>query len=102
MNRDAVQALLLRRYFDDWIYQSNIRTVLANRLHEIPGEGNYGSLDQKYAGTAALGTSLLYDFAKKNLRLPPHQSIGSISISFPWNRMFESDITATLAETSSK
>ena len=102
MNRDAVQALLLRRYFDDWIYQSNVRAALANRLYEIPGEGGYGGLDQKYAGTVALGTSLLYDFAQKNLRLPPHQSIASISISFPWNRMFESDITATLAGTSSK
>ena len=68
-------SLLLTRYFDDWIYQANVRTQIANGLiYTVPGDGQYNKLDGKRNG----------------LEKTP---IKNISANFIWNRCFECDLS---------
>ena len=87
-------SLLLTRYFDDWIYQANIRTQLANGLiWTVPGEGNYSKLDGRRAGLEKLTAELAEKFAAENFILPEDLHLKNIRANFIWNRCFESDIS---------
>lgn len=94
MNDYEKNSLLLTRYFDDWAYQANIRTQIANGLiWTVPGEGNYSKLDEKRAGLEKLTAELAEKFAAENFILPAKTSLKNIRAKFPWSRGFESEIT---------
>ena len=87
-------SLLLTRYFDDWIYQANVRTQIANGLiWTVPGEGNYSKLDGKRAGLEKLTAELAKKFADENIILPTNNKVKNLSANFIWNRCFECDFS---------
>ena len=89
--KDA-QELMLKRYLDEWAYQSNVRGRLSNALPGLPGEGNGAKLDGKRAAAAEQGTKWMAEFAEKNIRLPEGFSLKKLRITHPWNRLFECKI----------
>ena len=91
MTNDAADNLLITRYLDDWAYQANVRTVVARQLTWLRGDGVYGTLDGKRAAVKMRVTQLMRRFAEENL--PPFEGSSALSVDFPWNRMFESDVT---------
>ena len=91
MKDAAVDELLLRRYLDDWAYQANVRKIGAAQLNWIAGDGRYETLDDKRDVTADNCAMLLEMFARRNL--PAFTGNDNIRVSFPWNRMFEADIS---------
>lgn len=90
MTNQDIDELLLTRYLDDWVYQSNIRSTVQRQLSWLRGEGYYGSLDEKRTAVGIRTGQMIARFAEKNL--PPFKSLEEIQVSFPWNRMFEADI----------
>ena len=94
MNDYEKNSLLLTRYFDDWVYQANIRTQIGNGLiWTVPGEGSYSKLDEKREGLEKLTAELAEKFANENFILPEKTSLKNIRANFLWNRCFESDIS---------
>ncbi|MBE8955093.1 MAG: DUF4127 family protein [Quinella sp. 2Q5] len=91
MNDNRINELLLRRYLDDWAYQANVRQIGAAQLNWIDGDGRYEVLDGKRAAAAATCAELLEYFAQGNL--PAFTGNDRLRVSFPWNRMFEADIS---------
>ena len=91
MKENSVDELLLRRYLDDWAYQANIRQIVAGQLSWLNGDGRYAALDDKYNFAAENCELLLESFAKRNL--PNFTGNDNIKIRFPWNRMFEAEIS---------
>ena len=90
MKDTDVDELLLTRYLDDWAYQANVRNIIARQLTWLRGDGVYGSLDTKRDAVADRSTRMISRFVEDNF--PPFKSLEEIQVSFPWNRMFESDI----------
>ena len=93
MKDDDIDDLLITRYLDDWAYQANVRNTMARQLSWLRGDGFYGSLDGKRDAVQYRSQRMLTRFVEDNL--PPMRTLEEISIDFPWNRMFESDITHT-------
>lgn len=94
MNDYEKNSLLLTRYFDDWAYQTSIRTQLANGLiWAVPGEGNYLNLNEKREGIEKLIAELAEKFAAENFILPQKTSLKNIRANSPWSRCFEADIS---------
>lgn len=91
MKDNSVKELLLHRYLDDWAYQANVRQVGASQLNWIAGDGRYELLNDKRDFAAYSCAELLENFAKKNL--PAFTGNDNIRVYFPWNRMFEAEIT---------
>ena len=90
MNQHDKNKLLLTRYFDDWLYQANIRTQLANGLiWTVPGEGNYSKLGTRRAGLEKLTAELAKNFAIENI----NADVRNITAEFTWNRCFECDFS---------
>ena len=90
MKPEAVDDLLVTRYLDDWAYQANVRNTMACQLTWLRGDGFYGSLDGKMDAVKYRSTRMMTRFVEDNL--PPMESLEEIEVTFPWNRMFESDI----------
>lgn len=90
MTDDAVDDLLVTRYLDDWAYQANVRNIIARQLTWLRGDGWYGDLDGKKDAVGERTTKMLTNFVDNNL--PPFEGNGHILVTFPWDRMFESDI----------
>ena len=90
MKDSSVDELLLRRYLDDWAYQSNVRQSGAAQLNWLEGDGRYETLDDKRDAAAQTCADLLENFAQKYL--PTFTGNDKIRVRFPWNRMFEADI----------
>ena len=90
MKRADVDALLLTRYLDDWAYQANVRNTIARQLSWLRGDGVYGSLDAKKEAVSQRTQIMLRRFVDSNL--PGLTTLEEITVYFPWNRMFESDI----------
>jgi hypothetical protein len=76
--------LLLVRFLDDWAYQANIREKIATEVL-YPLGGNWSYLNEHSPKIAAETLRQLNVFAARNLPYP----INKLSVSFPWNRMFE-------------
>ena len=93
MTEREKNSLLLTRYFDDWAYQANVRTILRKDLNKIPGEGNDMKLGEKLSGVKLMTEKLISDFAEKNFKLPAGTSLKNISVDFTWNRLFEANIS---------
>ena len=91
MKDNSVDELLLRRYLDDWAYQANVRQIGAAQLDWIAGDGRYETLDDKRDSAAENCALLLTSFAQRNL--PKFTGNDNIRVHFPWNRMFEADIS---------
>ena len=83
--------LLLMRYLDDWAYQANIRAIVAGQLSSFRGEGFYGQLNDKRYSAAEQCSRLIQNFAARNIRTVNFEEYPQVD--FPWNRMFESEIT---------
>ncbi len=96
MKDNAVNELLLHRYLDDWAYQANVRQVGAGQLDWIAGDGRYEVLDDKRDDAADSCALLLENFAKMNL--PSFTGNDNIRVRFPWNRMFEAEISIVLPQ----
>ena len=90
MDADAVDYLLTTRYLDDWAYQANVRTTIARQLTWMRGDGFYGTLGTKKEAVSQRSTRMMNDFIEANL--PPMADVNDVEVTFPWNRMFESDI----------
>ena len=91
MKDNSVDELLLRRYLDDWGYQANVRQIAADQLNWIAGDGRYEFLNDKRDSAAQSCSSLLEIFVQRNL--PKFTGSDNISVNFPWNRMFEAEIS---------
>ncbi len=90
MTDGAVDDLLLTRYLDDWGYQANVRGTIARQLTWLRGDGVYGSLDAKRDAVETRASRFMTRFAEDNL--PPLPELSDLRVTFPWNRMFESDV----------
>ena len=90
MTDAQIDELLLRRYLDDWAYQSNVRKSLSAQLDWIAGDGRYETLDGKRDAACEDCAQLLKFFATHNL--PAFTGRDNLRVKFPWNRMFEADI----------
>ena len=90
MTDAAVDDLLTTRYLDDWAYQANVRNIIARQLTWLRGDGVYGNLGTKYKSVAYRTSTMMKRFVEDNL--PPMSNLEEIEVSFPWNRMFESDV----------
>ncbi|MCR5175324.1 MAG: DUF4127 family protein [Anaerovibrio sp.] len=85
--------LLIRRYLDDWGYQSNIRAELMNKL---PGSKYYFDLAD-YEHTAQEFTAKeLRSFARNNLSEYP--DLNELEFYFPWHLPFIGGIKIPEAE----
>ena len=91
MKDNAVKELLLHRYLDDWAYQANARQIGASQLDWIGGDGRYEFLNDKRDFAVESCSILVADFARKNL--PAFTGSDNIRVRFPWNRMFEAEIS---------
>lgn len=90
MSATDKRSLLLTRYLDDWIYQANIRNIVAGQLAWVRGEGFYDALNDKRDNTADECGRMITNFVRSNL---PNAHVGeSLRVEFPWNRMFEARI----------
>ena len=85
MPRQSIDRLLATRYLDDWAYQANIRTQIADYLAKYPNALQiYLNLKEYESEVVKRENILMKDFADKNF-----PSVGNFIVSNPWNRMFE-------------
>lgn len=89
MSKADKDALLKTRYLDDWMYQGNIRTIVARQLTWLNGDGVYGALNDKREWAEDRVHHIFESFLKEDL---PVVKPSDIKINLPWNRMFEADI----------
>lgn len=88
MSRQSVDRLLVRRYLDDWAYQANVRTQIADYLTKYPQPRQiFLNLKEHEAEVVQLENQLMRTFAEKNL--PQWKNF---TVSNPWHRMFECKI----------
>ena len=90
MTDDSIDELLVTRYLDDWAYQANVRNIIARQLTWLRGDGWYGTLNGKRDVVSDRATKMLSHFVENNF--PPFNGSNYMLVTFPWNRMFESDI----------
>ena len=85
MSRKSIDRLLAYRYLDEWAYQANVRTMIAEKLSTRPdGLQIYLNLGEHEAAVVKRENELIHAFAKKNL-----PQIKKFRLSNPWHRMFE-------------
>ena len=88
MSRQSVDRLLARRYLDDWAYQANVRTQIADYLTKYPQPRQiFLNLKEHEAEVVQLENKFMHEFAAKNL--PQWKNF---TVSNPWHRMFECKI----------
>lgn len=88
MSEAAKNDLLKIRYLDDWVYQANVRQWAAGQL-QGRSDGSYIRLNGAKDDITAYANNAVNDFAAEYLS---SMDIGSVTLEFPWNRMFEADI----------
>ena len=64
--------------------------MIARQLTWLRGDGFYGSLGTKIDAVSMRSSHMMNRFIEENL--PPLAEVDSVVVTFPWNRMFESDI----------
>ena len=90
MSPEDKRDILLTRYLDDWVYQANVRNIVAGQLDWVRGEGFYDSLKDKRYVAIGECEKMMTIFVENNM---PNAHIGeSLRVDFPWNRMFEARI----------
>ncbi len=91
MSRKSIDKLLLRRYLDDWAYQANVRSMIAEELSKRPdGLQIYLNFGDNEAAIVERENELMHAFAKKYLSYRK-----DFVVSNPWHRMFECRIDFT-------
>lgn len=88
--KDKKNRVLLRRYLDDWCYQSVVRTRMYALLYERGEPDKYLHLGVAKERIEKETTLLMREFAKKEL--PYSDILDNLKITLPWNRMFECKI----------
>ena len=88
---DDKNSILFTRYLDDWAYQANVRNIVSAQLNWLNGEGYYNLLDDKKFDAAAWCEEMLTSFVNNNF--PEVTLKDKMRVQFPWNRMFESEIS---------
>ncbi|MBD3880085.1 MAG: DUF4127 family protein, partial [Quinella sp. 1Q5] len=85
MSRKSIDRLLAYRYLDDWAYQANVRTQIAEELSTRPNALQiYLHLGEHESEIVKRENELMQSFVKENLL-----QIKSFTLSNPWHRMFE-------------
>lgn len=91
-DRMQINKMLAIRYVDDWLYQSNARQSVANKLSTIQGLGNYNQLDAKKIEAETLTSEELQKLVVKYGIDKLDKRMKKVKVEFPWNRMYEADI----------
>lgn len=84
------QSLLMTRYLDDWAYQANVRTDMANKIAQMSDPSIYLYLGHYESSMATETATRLLRFAQQHL--PAELLPARFQVSFPWHRMFIADI----------
>ena len=85
MSRNSINRLLVRRYLDDWAYQANVRTQIADELSQLPdGLAIYLNLGEHEAEVVQRENILMHEFAVNHF-----PKWNDFVVSNPWHRMFE-------------
>ena len=88
MSRASKDRLLATRYLDDWAFQANVRTQIADELSKLPdGLQIYLNLGEYESEIVSRENLLMKNFAAKNL---PRWK--NFTVSNTWHRMFECEI----------
>lgn len=87
---DKKNYVLLRRYLDDWCYQTVVRTRMYELLYKRGEPDKYLHLDEAKERIEKETTLLMREFAKE--QLPYSNILDNLKITLPWNRMFECKI----------
>ncbi len=88
MSRSAKNRLLATRYLDDWGFQANVRSQIAEELSRRPdGLQIYLDFGEYEAAVVERENQLMHAFADENLPLWK-----DFTVSNPWRRMFECDV----------
>ena len=85
MSRHSIDRLLATRYLDDWAYQANVRTQIADYLTKYPQPRQiFLNLGEHEAEVVPLENKFMHEFAVKYF-----PQWNSFVVSNPWHRMFE-------------
>ena len=85
MSRQSIDRLLARRYLDDWAYQTNVRTQIADELSKLPdGLAIYLNFGEHEEEIVKRENILMHEFAVEHF-----PQWNSFVVSNPWHRMFE-------------
>lgn len=87
MSEKAKNTLLQVRYFDDWLYQANIRPTLSHIIDKYDLNLKY-DLGNYYDDIVASANKLYEHQVKKD----PFLEFVEYKVDFPWNRLFEVNI----------
>ncbi len=88
MSPEGHRDMLTQQYLDNWAYQANIRKDIYRmqdsiRTDNVRYSGDLNSKLEEYL------QERIQDFGKTYLKVDPH----TIKATFPWGRLFETDIT---------
>lgn len=88
MSRQSIDRLLATRYLDDWAYQANVRTQIADYLTKYPNALQiYLNLKEYEPEIVKRENVLMHEFAVKYF-----PQWNEFYVSNPWHRMFECQI----------
>ena len=88
MSPESHRNMLTQQYLDNWAYQANIRKDIYRmqdsiRTDNVRYSGELNERLESYLGER------IQDFAEKYLKVNPR----TVKATFPWGRLFETDIT---------
>ncbi len=83
MSPEGHRDMLTQQYLDNWAYQANIRMQDSIRTDNVRYSGELNERLESYLGER------IQDFAEKYLKINPR----TVKATFPWGRLFETDIT---------
>ena len=85
MSRHSIDRLLAKRYLDDWAYQANVRTQIADYLTKYPSPRQiFLNLREYEPEIVKRENVLMHEFAVKYF-----PQWNGFVVSNPWHRMFE-------------
>ena len=85
MSRQSIDRLLAKRYLDDWAYQANVRTQIADYLTKYPDALQiFLNLKEYEPEIIKRENILMHEFAVEHF-----PQWNSFVVSNPWHRMFE-------------
>ena len=88
MSRDSINRLLATRYLDDWAYQANVRTAIADELSKrTDGLAIYLNFADLESEIVKRENVLMHEFAVEHF-----PQWNNFVVSNPWHRMFECKI----------
>lgn len=85
MSRNSIDRLLATRYLDDWAYQANVRTQIADYLTKYPNPYSiFLNLKEYEPEVVKRENILMHEFAVEHF-----PKWNDFVVSNPWHRMFE-------------